>query len=859
MTKIFRSGFESLGIDLCKRDDASEDLEVIAEKGIEHEAQFLKSLPEADVTEIASGSNSIEATKKALQSGENVIFQAHLAHEQFSGYADFLMRVPGESLLGDYHYEVADTKLARSPKPYFMVQLCCYAEMLEATQGRRPAYFEVVLGNNERVRFETDKFFFYYQSLKESFLEFQNGFDLSSPPHPGTAKSFGRWSEFAKSVLDATDHLSKVAKITRSQIKKLEAAGVTTMTQLGTERLEHVPRLSEPTLRQLQWQARLQLESVDKDRPLYEVIPPKDEAPRFGLQLLPPSSPNDIFFDMEGYPLVDGGLEYLFGATHFENGEIAFSDWWAHDTAEEKIAFEGFIDWAHDRWKADPSLHIYHYAAYEVSTINRLMGKFATREGKVDDLLRNKVFVDLYTVTRQGIVLGTPSYSLKYVEHLYMDAREGEVATSIGSVVAYHRWIESGESSDWHQSEILKEIRDYNEVDCVSTWKLAEWLRGVQGEHDIEFVPPRVGEVEVDPEVTRKSYNDDAVALADDLIEKVSRGDISEEEECRLQFLHAWLLEFHWREARPVFWRKYSMAEMTDVELVEDKTCLGSLVRTDDEPEKIKRSLGYRYSFEPTQQTKLHEGSRCFFADNLEVKTSIEEFDQDSGTVLLKLAKSVEVPGVVSLIPDEYVSAKMIADAVYRYVRAWADNRPISSAIADLIHRRPPSIANHRGGSLVDPELSVSDAAVDLICRMDSATLCVQGPPGTGKTYTAAKAIAQLLQNGKRIGVTANGHKAILNLLSKVSETLTELGLSFDVHKAGGSQEERRMPVAHGLSNPEMSLVLWNADHALLAVRLGCSVERNFKDALTTFWSTRPASSASPMSSALAVVLTTSC
>ena len=32
-----------------------------------------------------------------------------------------------------------------------------------------------------------------------------------------------------------------------------------------------------------------------------------------GLVTLPPDHPADVFFDMEGYPLVSGGLEYLFG------------------------------------------------------------------------------------------------------------------------------------------------------------------------------------------------------------------------------------------------------------------------------------------------------------------------------------------------------------------------------------------------------------------------------------------------------------------------------------------------------------------------------------------------------------------
>jgi predicted RecB family nuclease len=60
---------------------------------------------------------------------------------------------------------------------------------------------------------------------------------------------------------------------------------------------------------------------------------------------LPPPSPNDIAFDIEGYPMVEGGLEYLLGVTYQQDGALVFKDWWAHDRAQEKVSFEAFIDW----------------------------------------------------------------------------------------------------------------------------------------------------------------------------------------------------------------------------------------------------------------------------------------------------------------------------------------------------------------------------------------------------------------------------------------------------------------------------------------------------------------------------------
>src|SRR5207253_7423827 len=108
------------------------------------------------------------------------------------------------------------------------------------------------------------------------------------------------------------------------------------------------------------------------------------------------------FFDMEGYPLVDDGREYLFGASFRENGALVFRDWWGHDRQGEKRAFECFVRWAYDRWRRFPDLHIYHYNHYEVTALRRLMGKYAVCEEEIDGMLHGRVFVDLFKVVRQG-------------------------------------------------------------------------------------------------------------------------------------------------------------------------------------------------------------------------------------------------------------------------------------------------------------------------------------------------------------------------------------------------------------------------------------------------------------------------
>lgn len=783
----------------CAPDEKDDELQLIFSKGMEHEQAYLLKLQNegrrVEVINTKTDDKGIAATLEAMKKGVDVIYQAHLSHEGFAGFADFLIRKDGKSRLGDYHYEAWDTKLARSFKPYFVVQLCAYSEMLVPIQERLPNKFSAVLGNGEPEALSLQKFLYYFRSLRRRFVAFHDQFSPESFPHPGQSTNHGRWSTFAKAYLSSTDHLSQVANITRGQIKKLEAAGISKMNELAMTKIKNVPRLAPLAFDRLKIQARLQSGSKNKQKPpLYEIQLATADDQRLGLASLPPPSANDVFFDIEGYPYAEDGLEYLLGAVCNENGQPVFHDWWSHNHQEERRSFQQFIDWLYGRWKADKSMHVFHYAPYETAAMQHLMSKHATREFEVDELLRNQVFVDLYKVVRQGLVVGTPSYSLKDIERLYMDARKAEVVTAGGSVVAYHEWIESGQSGDWNESELLREIRNYNEEDCVSTLKLAEWLWELQKSNGISFQSPTLVKDQTAEEKPKENNDENAASLlAEKLLGQVNDGKVADPEEARLQTLLGGLVGYHWREAKPIFWRMFARNKMSEQELIDDFDCLGGLQRTKSPPRQVKRSWAYEYSFDPDQDTKLHQGSKCFFAHDLNIKPIIESFDAVNGRIEVKLGpKQNQPPEQLNLIPNEYVSAATIAEAVFRYVEAWSQGKILSQAVDDLIRRLPPRLKGHGAGPIIPDGSDLTLGTVDAIRRMQNTVLCIQGPPGSGKTYTAAAAILELLLSGKQVGVTANSHKAILNVLNAVQNAMKKAGVKCRVVKAGLAEDEEQ-------------------------------------------------------------------
>ena len=88
-----------------------------------------------------------------------------------------------------------------------------------------------------------------------------------------------------------------------------------------------------------------------------------------------------------------------------------------------------------------------------------------------------------------------------------------------------------------------------------------------------------------------------------------------------------------------------------------------------------------------------------------------------------------------------------------------------------LALERPRFAKMAAGSSLQSGTIAVEDAI--RLCRaLDRSTLVIQGPPGSGKTYTGARLIVDLLDQGKRVGVAALSHKAIHNLLAEVERVL---------------------------------------------------------------------------------------
>jgi DNA polymerase III delta prime subunit len=431
----------------------------------------------------------------------------------------------------------------------------------------------------------------------------------------------------------------------------------------------------------------------------------------------------------------------------------------------------GFGDWFGVFEHFTSALHVYHYAPYEITAMKRLMGKYGTREAEVDSLLRNGVFVDLYRIIRQGMRIGASSYSLKKVEKLYLDPRAGDVQDATASIVFYAQWQESGEAPDWRDSPILKKIRDYNQVDCDSTLLLTEWLRGKQVEHGIPYHPPN------EEDRTGGAPKKDAPAPALENMELIRNmlAKLPEEGDERvIGELLAHFVEFHRRDNKPMWWARFERAAMSEEELHDDINCLGGL-ELEGAPVRDKRSLIATYRFDPDQDSKIATKSKVMPSHELNAKLEVVGLDSNDGRIGLRMSEAAltsklggAFPSRLSLIPDEFVSPGVIEQALKELAETWLDSGDIPPCLRRLLLRQPPRVDGvEQGAPLSDVHQAVP--------AMRESTLAIQGPPGTGKTYTASRLIKHLIESGKRVGITSNSRKAIINLVEGIHSAGADL------------------------------------------------------------------------------------
>lgn len=758
--------------------------------GNRHELSYLQTLKDqglqvVEIDKAAPIEDQVAATRQALHEGAEVIFQATLLQAPFLGYADFLFKVDGPSNLGGHHYEVADTKLAKSNRAKFLVQLCFYATLLEKEQGVLPKHLHVVLGELDAAgkrrhglaaeqantaELLTSEYVHHAQRVINDFAAFTRQ-PTQTTALPCSACGSCRWRQHCQQEWEAQDHVCLVANIRRDQIGKLGKAGITTVADLAAYPGE-VKGIG--VLDQLKTQANLQrtpLDALGRRRVHHRVhasTAASGDKPK-GFALLPEPDQGDLYFDMEGFPHETGGLEYLFGvglieppaATH-QAAQLKFVPFWAHNRAQEKAAFEAFMDFVEAHLHKHPKAHIYHYAAYEKTAIQRLSSVHDTRTELRDRLLREGRLVDLYRVVGGGLVLAVPSYSIKQVESYYRGARAGAVANAGDSIVMYEAFRQTNDPEE--RVHLLADIAAYNLDDVESTWQLHQWLEGLRPTGIPRFVPA-TETTEEQPRTEAQRHREAQEAAARAALSAWTQQQPPEQQASanRIAELLGQLLGFYWRCALPGIWRQYQRMASEEAELLDDMECLALLTHTGAVTPEA-RSFRYAYQV-PEQESKLFTGATvACLTDGLPVANFVYDPNRQEATFTRGIRQPAPPATLTLCLADLYPDAPKL-DAIRAFIQRLSEGLEVKGPLLQLLGQQAPRLAGQPAGQAILSEKPTPQAVLAAVRRLDNSHLAIQGPPGSGKTTTAAHVIAALVADGKTVAITANSHAVINHLL----------------------------------------------------------------------------------------------
>lgn len=800
-----------------------------------------------------------ELTRAAIQRCVPVIRNAALSNDTLDGYADVLLLASVDPFLTPSQraraplgsYSVCEVKLAALYSADHILQASCYYTMLNSIlrslnlSPSTHAYLWLGSPQSPPMQLRGQTLDYLYRHSVKHFSGFLKTFDASKTPFPDAPlEDLLPWRTYAEELLVSSDSLRLIAGIRLSHVSQLmSTTGIDTLKQFAETPFDHIDALVcnyklPPAVRALHKQAQLQLRSREHpDRsPAYELTP---HGP---LQALPAPSPNDVFFDMEGFPLApDGGLEYLFGIYPAQGTN--FYSWWAHNRLQEEAAFVSLISWLDQltvRSEGNSIPRVFHYGHYEVSALRRVAARTVTDAGmlaanKLEAMLEAGMFFDVYKFVKSALIVGDSSYSIKTIEKIVGVTREGdELADAESSVAMYYEWRrtahddinDDGTPANEMSHDILHEIFSYNRQDCESLKKVVFWLRekfpldegtgisdvssdetegGFTSESEIEYLPGACGRT-----LELRAFDSSAIAQSSKLSDMLLQSPNKLISPLAAQNL-AHILQFYVRESAPdrrLFRDRVDMASTPRFEelFYDDKCVVGVRLKGSMRPLPSNERVLYAYSFNPEQPLAVTEGESMAFV--IPSRQPFPPMQERNGRLRANISAFVTVKSVNlnessrdGRLVLSFGSKGISTIPTFGVLVSAGDLAICDGPLRQSVLRRAEEVLEGRRNTLVSTFLNrtkISEEPEDevwvkrfgdgnlayesilqfLATRKREGVFVIQGPPGTGKTMLSGQLIRDLILNHGKTVAVSSNSHAAIDNLLR---SAIRAGLNHDI------------------------------------------------------------------------------
>jgi uncharacterized protein len=352
-------------------------------------------------------------------------------------------------------------------------------------------------------------------------------------------------------------------------------------------------------------------------------------------------------------------------------------------------------------------------------------------------------------------------------------------------------------------------VLSYNRDDCRSAAALRDWLESLRAQIVSGGTPvprPQPGDGSPNENVTAwlAKINPVIGKLTSDI--PANAAERTAEQQAR--WILANVLDWHRREDKAVWWELFRLSDLSAEDLLEEKCGLSGLTFVEEVGGTAKAPI-HRYRF-PPQETELRGGEELRNSGGAKLGT-VQAISFTNATVDIKKRQDSASIHPEAVFAHSYIDSKVLAESLFRistYVaeRGLFGDGPYQAA-RDLLLRATPRTA----GQPLHCDSETAVEAAGRICeKLSGGILPIQGPPGSGKTFTGAQMICELVRQGRTVGITANSHKVIRNLIDAVIEAAEKQGLDLHCCQKPAEVEDAQPRFSFARSNKELFAALGN-------------------------------------------------
>lgn len=411
-----------------------------------------------------------QATLALMQQGVEQIYRGVLLHKErdeeeeislsssspttFLSFPDLLVKQPGNSVFGDWIYIPVQIELGKRPKQEYKISVAFHAQVLAQVQGVSPPTAWLVLREKKMHSVQLEHWVLQMQKIWQECRQMLSEAQIPEVFISRQKCNLCHWYNHCYEVAKSEEHLSLLPSVTPSRYSYLKELNLTTVASLANANFDELEEVfgEEITLQMLR-QAQSKLEN--------KVIFNADLCVNF------PNSSIELYFDIESQPDVD--FAYLLGVlvVDREAKTKEFYAFLAEESAEEGMVWRDFLELV---WKF-PEAPIYHFCDYELLMVRELADRYQTPNELWEPVQYR--LVDVHQALTQAVTMHIESYSLKAIARWLGFEWRDPSANGSQAICWYDEWLKKGDRA------FLNRIVQYNEDDCLATYRVKDWLANI--------------------------------------------------------------------------------------------------------------------------------------------------------------------------------------------------------------------------------------------------------------------------------------------------------------------------------------------------------------------------------------------